>query len=382
MLTKFLYLFHDTFYYTKVKQRLGAIVIKRRITTRQATPGMIAGEDIYTYNNQLIISEGTALTDKIITRLKFYSVSDFNINLEDAVKPKVKELNHSQIVRTSAEFKKFNTTFMKSLKDFKNELRNIDPDDKKLDVSGLLSHTTKILSGSRNGIHVFDMLHCMREYDDLTFVHSINVSLIASVFGHWLKLPQKEIDVLILSGLLHDIGKLTLPSEIINKQGRLTEQEFTKVKTHTLQGYQILKNKEIDERIKYVALMHHERCDGSGYPQGLRGTHINSFAKIIAIADVYDAMTSARVYRPALCPFEAISVFETEGLQKFDPHYIMTFLEEIVLSYVGKRVRLSNKEEGEIRMINNTYLSKPIVQVGDTFVDLSKEQDLVIEAIL
>ncbi len=355
---------------------------RKRVTIRQAAPGMVAGEDIYTYNNQLIITEGTTLTDKIITRLKFYSISDFKIIVEWDKKPEAKEPSHIQRIRESAEFKQFNTSFMESLSDFKLELNNISADAKTLDVSALLNHTTNILSGSRNGIHVFDMLHCMREFDDITYVHSINVSLIANAFGHWLKLPEKEVEVLMLCGLLHDIGKLTLPPEIISKQDSLTETEFTKVKTHTLKGYQILKNKDIDDRVKYAALMHHERCDGSGYPHGFHGPQINSFAKIIAIADVYDAMTSARVYRPALCPFEAISVFEAEGFQKFDPHYIMTFLQEIVQSYVGKRVRLSNKTEGEVRLINKNYLSKPIIQIENGFIDLSKEHDLVIEAIL
>jgi putative nucleotidyltransferase with HDIG domain len=362
----------------------GVNVKKKRVSIRQAVPGMITGEDIYNYNNQLIIGAGTALTDKIITRLKFYCINDFTIILDEDNKPKIQESsdNYQSSIRESEEFKQFNNRFMESVDNFKTLLNNINTEDKSLDVSTMLEHTNNILSSTRNGIHVFDMLHCIRDYDDSTYVHSINVSLIASVLGHWLKLPQEEIDLLMLSGLLHDIGKLALPPEIINKQDKLTDAEFAEVKTHTLKGYQILKNKDIDERVKYVALMHHERCDGSGYPNGFHANHIHPFAKIIAIADVYDAMTSARVYRPSLCPFEAISVFESEGLQKFDPQYLMTFLEEVVQSYVGKRVRLSNKVEGEIRLINSHSLSRPLVQTENGFIDLSKEKDLVIEAIL
>ncbi len=352
---------------------------KKHITLRQAVPGMVAGEDIFNLNNQLIISEGTILTDTIITRLKFNFISDFKIALEE---PDPKDLSYSQKIGESAEFKQFKDTFIKSLQDFKEELNKINSDDKALDVSGLLAHITRILEYSRNGIHVINMLHCMKEHDDLTYVHSINVALIANVFGHWLKLPEEDIDVLTLSGLLHDIGKLNLPSEILNKRDCLTVSEYSLVKTHTIQGHQILKDKDIDVRVKYAALMHHERCDGSGYPYGLKGPQIDSFAKIIAIADVYDAMTSPRLYRAALCPLEAIRLFETEGFQKYDPHYIMTFLEQIVQSYVGNRVRLSNESIGEIRMINRNYLSKPVVQVGDRFIDLSKEQDLIVEAIL
>lgn len=162
----------------------------------------------------------------------------------------------------------------------------------------------------------------------------------------------------------------------------MTDAEYSTIKTHTINGYQILKNRDIDQRIKYTALMHHERCNGSGYPNKFHSSNIDSFAKIVAIADVYDAMTSARVYRSALSPFEAISNFESEGLQKYDPHYIITFLEEIVLSYLGNRVLLSNHLEGEIIMINKQALSKPIVQVGKRFIDLSKEKDLTIVAIL
>ena len=100
---------------------------------------------------------------------------------------------------------------------------------------------------------------------------------------------------------------------------------------------------KLDERIKKVALMHHERCDGSGYPDGLRGDQIDEFAKIVAIADVYDALTSARVYRGALCPFEVINmVVEQDGDKRFDPKYLHPFLEGGVKSFIGCEVVLSD----------------------------------------
>jgi HD-GYP domain-containing protein (c-di-GMP phosphodiesterase class II) len=129
--------------------------------------------------------------------------------------------------------------------------------------------------------------------------------------------------------------------------------------------------------------MHHERFDGSGYPSNLRGSEIEDFAKIIAIADVYDAMTATRCYREPLCPFEAIRIFEDEGLQKYDPRFIMTFLENVVSSYINNRVVLSNGIIGDIVFINKMFLSKPIVRTEDgDFIDLSKERGLGILAIL
>lgn len=357
----------------------------RRISIRQAAPGMVAADDIYNSSNQMVISRGTPLTEKIITRLKFYCISDFNIVIPEKTKPAstvVEPVSHSQRLRKTAEFKNFSSTFDKSVQDFKGELSKISSGDTEININGLLEQTSKILSNSRNGIHVFDMLHCMREYDDITYVHSVNVSLLCNVFGHWLKLSENDIEVLTLSGLLHDIGKLTLPSDIINKKDRLTPTEYAIIKTHTLQGFNTLNSKNIDSRVKQTALMHHERYDGSGYPSGLKGTEIDTFARIVGIVDVYDAMTSPRVYRPALSPFDAIRLFETEGLQKYDPKFMMIFLQEIVQAYVGNRVRLNNKVEGEIRMINTHALSKPVIQVGSGFIDLSKEKELYIEAVL
>ena len=135
----------------------------------------------------------------------------------------------------------------------------------------------------------------------------------------------------------------------------------------------------ISEAIKESALMHHERCDGSGYPLGIGENRINPYAKIVAIADVYDAMTAARVYRGPLCPFKVISIFETEGLQKYDSHYILTFLEHIANTYMNNRVRLSNGKEGDVVFMNKNSLSKPMIRCGKEFIDLSKETDIYIE---
>lgn len=361
------------------------IVKTKTISIRQAMPGMIVADDIYNTANQLVISKGIPLTDKIITRLKFYSIKELPIILLDKkqdISSIISTASQTQRTKESAAFKQFHSAFADSVQSFKGELNKLSSNDANVDVSGLLEHTNSILKNCRNGMHLFDMLHCMREYDDITYIHSVNVSLLCNVLGSWLKLSTQDLEALTLAGLLHDIGKLTLPSEIINKQSRLTPSEYVTIKTHTLQGFNMLKNKKLDERIINAALMHHERCDGSGYPYRLKGAEIDDFAKIIAIVDVYDAMTSARSYRPALSPFEAISTFEAEGLQKFDPKFIMVFLNEIVQAYIGNRVLLNNNLEGEVRMINKHALSRPIIQIGNDFIDLSKNHTIEIVSML
>lgn len=355
----------------------------KKILTNQAVPGMISADDVYTFNNTLIIGKNTLLTDRIITRLKFYSVYEIIVFIEEEVKIiKSSEFTEDESPyknkQKTLEFRKFLTSFKDNINNFKNSIDEVVINGTDINTDLLLNHTNNVLAESRNGLHVLNMLHSTRKFDDLTYVHSLNVSLICNVFGKWLKLSEEEIRILTLCGLLHDIGKVKIPSKIIDKPTKLTDVEFITVKMHTIKGYNILKNKNIDPRIINTALMHHERCDGSGYPNALTSNQIDKFAKIVAIADVYDAMTSARVYRGPLCPFEVIELFETEGYQKYDAHYLLTFLDGIVQTYMHNKVQLSTGQKGKIVMLNKNSLTKPVIQIGKSFMDLSKHPDVSI----
>ena len=162
----------------------------------------------------------------------------------------------------------------------------------------------------------------------------------------------------------------------------MTEAEYLVVKTHPTEGYKILQRYDVSEHVKNAALMHHERADGSGYPLGLVSNQIDKYAKMVAIADVYEAMTATRNYRGSLCPFTVIEAFEEEGLQKYDTQMIMTFLENIVNTYMLNRVGLSNGMSGDIIFINKQRLSRPVVKCGNDYIDLSKEKDVRIDKLL
>ena len=229
---------------------------------------------------------------------------------------------------------------------------------------------------------MFDILHNMRDYDDSTFNHSMNVALICNVFADWMHMSSMEKEIATVCGLLHDIGKLRIPDKIVKKTSRLTDEEYDLIKTHPMEGYNILFESRFIASVQNAALMHHERSDGSGYPLGLKGNQIDKFAKMVAIADVYDAMTAARVYRGALCPFKVIEMFEQEGLSMFDPEYILVFLENIVQTYIKNWVRLSNGREGEIVMLNKHKLSRPVILCGTEFINLAGHPEISIEEIL
>lgn len=352
-----------------------------RIRTDQAESGMTVASDIFNMNNQLIIPKGTKLDERMITRLRFYNIYGLSIFKDDGEK-QVKEESYIEALRSSQDFKKFNRTYVDTVNKVEDNLNSVIKGDSEINIDDLLSETDRILKEGRNGAHILEMLHGIRNYDDITYVHSLNVSLICNIFAGWLKLSHEDTRILTLGGLLHDIGKMLVPKDIITKAGRLTDEEYKIVKTHTIKGYQALKDQNIDVRVKYAALMHHERCDGSGYPNGFVSEQIDNYAKIIAIADVYDAMTSNRRYRDAICPFDVVENFERDGFLKYDPKYLMTFMERIVQSYMHNIVRLNDGREGEVVMINKLSLSKPVIRVGTNFVDLSKDHRLLIEAIV
>ena len=353
-----------------------------RIRTDQAEVGMKVASDIYSSRNQLIITKNTILDERMITRLRFYNIFGLIVYKDSPKIEIIEEVSYIEMLRDTPEFKKFNRTYVDTVQIIEENLNQILAGTSSFDIDTLLEETNRILKEGRNGAHILEMLHGIRNYDDLTYVHSLNVSLICSIFGSWLRLSPEDIKILTLSGLLHDIGKMLIPKEIIHKVGKLTPEEYKVVKTHTIKGYQVLKDYPVDIRVKYATLMHHERCDGSGYPNGFIAEQIDDFAKIIAIADVYDAMTSNRRYRNAICPFDVVDEFEREGILKYDPGFLMTFLEHIVESYIHNLVRLSDGREGEVIMINRLSLSRPVIRIGDDYLDLSHKHDIKITEII
>lgn len=385
----------------------------RVILVKEAAPDMVIAEDVYTYSGQNIVPKGTIMTNHTITRLKLYSISEITIQIENeelegvdcplhepkhtkdeviykfAEENKKKALEHKdieadyiEVIRGTKEYTQFNNDVYESAKVLEDSLSTfITKAGGDFDTNTLLNQTKEIIVMNRNPMSTFHILQNVRKYDDSTFIHSLNVAIICNTFGRWIRMSKDDLDILTLAGLLHDIGKMAIPEKIIKKPEILTDSEYSVVKLHPKRGYNIVESMRIDERIKNAILQHHERCDGSGYPYGLKGDQIDDFAKIVAIADIYDAMTSARVYRGPLCPFEVISVFESEGYEKFEAKYIIPFLEGIVNTYLNTQVVLSDGRQGVIVLNNKNALSRPVVMVGQELIDLSKEKDLCISRI-
>lgn len=371
------------------------IMKTKKILTANLKPGMVACEAAYTSSNHLVIQSNTTLTQDIIDKLKYYAIRSLKVyanedgeaSMESPVQGQNNtiaetESTYFERVRLSAEFQDFKQNITKSVTNFKEQLSDIVT---KGNVSGIcdemLTEVGFLLSKSRNALHLLDMLQCLRGFDDLTYMHSMNVALICSVIASWAGIPKEETRTLLLCGLLHDIGKLKIAPEIIQKPGKLTDEEFAQIRSHPMLGYEILQEKNLDERIKLAALQHHEKFNGKGYPQGLTGPEINHFSAIVTVADIYEAMTANRVYRKGMCPFRVLEILEQEK-DLYDPTILYIFLRHTVEAYINTEVMLSNGETGRVVLLNQNFLSRPVVMAGKKTYDLSKNRSINIETLI
>lgn len=363
-----------------------------RVQTKNLTVGMMVADDVFSKAGQLIVRKDSILTRQMISHLKYYFIPEIDI-LEEELAMEIREAlesrNGAQITQlerilSSEEYKVFKKDYTANVDMLQHSVNDIILRNTPVNAPVLLEETVKVFEKGQQGyFSFFGMLHSMKQIDDSTFAHSVNVAMIARLIGIWNGYTGEELDKLTLAGLLHDVGKCQIPDDILMKPHKLNKQEFEFVKMHTQFGYEILKNQDLDLRIKQSALLHHERCDGTGYPFGHGLSKLGDFECIISIADVYDAMTADRCYRSGLCPFEVIAHFEENGLQKYHPKYITTFLRKIADSYVNCEVLLNNNEIAKVVFINER-LTRPIVQVkkDGQFINLLFNPDIYIQAII
>lgn len=413
-----------------------------KLSPRELKPGIIALEAIATPSGQILAPAGTELTRQIINKMKLYNVEFATVDSEDPIMKQLRESaeapapapmpmpvmmpvpvvtqvpvvvptpvatpvtivplteepqenervitykeetqSNSRRMIVSEEFKGFQVDYLLYIEHVKDVFSNvINTPGYVIDIEDLMSKMTNLYLSRNTIVELFDMIHQMHSLSDTIYAHCVNVALISRMIGRWLHLEPHDLDILTCCGLFHDIGKMTIPDEVLNKPGKLTDEEFALIKSHPKTGYELLRNQDIDTRIKQAALMHHERYDGTGYPNKLSSEFLADFAMIVAIADVYDAMTAARSYREPLCPFQVIEKFEQEGFQKYHTKYIYVFLRNIASTYQSNRVMLNDGRGCKIVMLNQNTLSKPIVQFDDgSCMDLSGQREVYITKVL
>ncbi len=208
---------------------------------------------------------------------------------------------------------------------------------------------------------LFDLIHALAPVDEYLQRHIINVGMMNGLVGKWLDYSQEDINELILAGLLHDCGKLTVPPAVLNAPRRLTITEFELIKMHTVYGYRLLDAFPVHVRL--VALCHHEKQNGRGYPNGRGKTDISREAAITAVSDIYDAMVSRRVYKGPVTPFTVMAQLRTLGGYELDGYLVNVFTDKLPGELIGKPVRLSDGRCGYVHGVDPGDIEHPLIRV-------------------
>ncbi|OEF97405.1 HD-GYP domain-containing protein [Desulfuribacillus alkaliarsenatis] len=250
--------------------------------------------------------------------------------------------------------------------------------NRELDIVRINQHAKNLMEIVQSNRNFYTLLQHLKNLDLYYYTHPVAVAIIAGRLGKWLNLDEHNIYKLVFAGLLHDIGKAKIPDSILNKSTELTDREYEIVKEHTSKGYELL-SKQIDDKDILLAIkQHHERSDGSGYPEGLKEQEIHTNAKIIAVADIFDAMTSNRKHSTRRPMHQVVKEIYSGSYGILDPIITHVFLKSLEEFSIGAKVLLSNQVIGEIVYVNPTSMNRPVVRSGGEYIDLSKKSDLKI----
>lgn len=351
------------------------------VNLKDVKVGSKLSKEVFDFNTgRIILSKGTQLSERHMEQLSLMGVHFVEVESGERENRNETEITIEDVMNLEERVVYYTNKLVEDL----NELYEMVKNGKKL----ILNNISKTLDCVLENILVNDdIMEKIRIIDlddiDYTLKHSIHVCFYSAMIGKWLKYDNIRIKQLSLSALLHDIGKAKVPEYILNKPEKLTEKEYEIVKKHVIYGYNILKETVgISQAVAYGALQHHERENGSGYPLGITSDQIHQYAKIIAVCDIYDAMTSQRVFKSKKSLFLVADMIHRDSFGTLDPKISLLFLKNLSKFYVGNAIRLNDGREGIIVYINRNEPTKPVVKVEEEYIDLSTNKKFSIEEIL
>lgn len=351
----------------------------RKILVDKVNEGMVLARTLYSYDGNILLNAGIILKNSYINKFKDLGVRE--IYVEDEIS---KDIVLQDVISEETRFE--------ARINIKNAMDSIRYGNS-LDVKPIRNSVCKMIDELMDVKDTIVNLQDLKSNDLYTFSHSVNVCVLSLITGISLRYDEERLRELGIGAMLHDIGKIKIPYEILNKPGSLTEEEFSIAKKHTSYGYEMLKrSKVLSTYASYIALTHHERYDGEGYPLGLRGEEIHEFARIVSVADVYDAMTSDRVYKKRVNVNEAVEYLVGMGDHQFDYNIVRCFIEHITIYPPGTCVLLNEGEKAIVVDVNKRYPNRPIVRIlvdregqipkEPIEIDLTKNNNLLISEII
>lgn len=322
----------------------------RRILLDTITEGMKLAKPLYNADGNILLNAGLELTGRYVDRLRALDITyiyvEDDLTADIDIPDVVSEKARSEAVMAAK-------TIMENVKLGKA----VEAGQAKEVANNLVDELCRNQGMLVNFID-------MRTRNDYLFNHSANVCILSIMTGISLGYNELKLRDLGVGAVLHDIGKIQVAPEILNKTGPLTPAEQEEMRKHSEYGFDILrKNPDISLISAHCAFQHHERYDGSGYPRKIKDREIHEFAQIVALADVYDALTSDVVYRKAVSVYDSLAIIGKAAGTYFDPELVDCFTGNIATYPIGSMVRLSNKETGVVIDVAKESKNKPIVRV-------------------
>ncbi|MDF2546351.1 MAG: hypothetical protein K0R93_1249 [Anaerosolibacter sp.] len=312
--------------------------------------GMILAKNIYDCDGTILLSAGACIRNSYITKLKDLQINEVYIQADETADIVIEDVIQEQ---NRLEARKLAKTVMDNIR-----LGN------SIESKEIYKRVNLIIDDLLKNKNVIVQLCDIRTVDDYTFAHSVNVCVLSIITGISMGYNHQRLKELGVSALLHDIGKMQIQDEVLNKPSELNESEFNEIKKHSDLGHAILSEiPDIGPDTAIVALTHHERYDGSGYPFGKKAEEIHEFSRVVAIADVYDALTSDRIYKKKILPHQAMEYLMTMAGHQFDPEIAKSFIRYIAIYPVGYIVALSTGERGIITDSNQQFPTRPKVRI-------------------
>ncbi len=358
----------------------------RRISLEQIQQGMVVAKTIYGSSGQVLLNTGADLKThyaKYLRRLGIHHLYVYDSRLEGVIVDDVV----TDRTRLEARFLVKNVMY-KAKKGQKNT-KSILLEDKEM-----LRTVGRIIDELINNRDVVVNLLDIRTAEEYMLSHAVNTCFLAALTAIKMQLKIRQINNIVIGTLLHDLGNTVIPAEIIKKTSSLTRDEFEIIKKHPVYGFELFKRTNMfTAGAGVVIYQHHERTGGQGYPEGRTKEQIDPLARIAALANVYDALTSDRPYRRAFLPHQAIEMIQAVGYDSFDLDVLRIFLSFIAAYPVGTHVLLSNMESGLVVKNTPGYPNRPVIRIlyeGEGLaphpnpyeVDLTEKLDLVIERVI
>tara|TARA_R110002167_G_C12670142_1_gene650637 strand:- start:248 stop:1435 length:1188 start_codon:yes stop_codon:yes gene_type:complete len=319
-----------------------------------------------------ITSRGRVTSAAAITLLKKKGILSVVVDMSKQLKPKVVEQEEpeapaavpetSHKVSFESELEVASKLHTKGKYIQKTMLESVGK-NLPVDIAIPEAFTNNLVSSIDRNPNALMCMTKIREKDTYLLEHSLNVAILLANFGTYVGLAEEQIQELALSGFLHDIGKIKIPDDILHKPGRLNDQEMTIMKDHVYYGTKVLIEMGIPEPIVETIGQHHERLDGYGYPEGLRGAEITQFGRMIAIVDTYDAITADRCYKVGMSSKKALQILLQDAPEKYDEGLVKQFVQCIGIFPVGSLVKLSNEKIAMVLKQHPVHATKPVVKV-------------------